>query len=457
VRRPVTGEVHVSYGQIYVQSEPDSANPGLREAFAGQSEGLCGAAVPGALWMVTGLHTGKVGFTVEVHDGAPALDPVWEDVVEVPFRPVSERTVLMQWAGEAVWDLGLALTDYRVRYCARGMDAGRKRDTRGQGEPEADSYLLQFWPSPPSPDRVVRQTSENAAYWHRYARELPPPSTAEERAEAERSAREAKERAVEERRSHYEQWEWGGRLPSARLRSTRCNVRGLLRFDSDLVHTLDAASPVLQRAVALLAARRACEAAGLADVPWVAEALTAVTDGRPLPSPFDDRARLSDTLRSDPQVPRRRLALHATPPERAPYRPPAPPAPPAMPGWKWVPASESKGPVPRRPGLGRHLGSMVPVPVGEQPVPATDVGHDRAVVVHGVSGPREPQWISQPHFAVPAVVAAADPDPLKASLDAVWHALNTYGEAWPRLLEEVRSACAEQVGEEANHPPADGA
>jgi hypothetical protein len=84
VRRPVEGEVHAHYGQIYVESDPDSFGPGLAEAFAGRSAGLCGAATPGALWLSTGLHTGDVGFTVEVHEQAPPLDPVWEDVVETP-------------------------------------------------------------------------------------------------------------------------------------------------------------------------------------------------------------------------------------------------------------------------------------------------------------------------------------------------------------------------------------
>ncbi|MEU8654232.1 hypothetical protein [Streptomyces sp. NPDC048737] len=72
-------------------------------------------------------------------------------------------------------------TDYRVRYCARGTDRGRELDTRVTGEPQADSYLLQFWPAPPRSDRVIRQTSQTAAHWHRYARELPPPPTARQR------------------------------------------------------------------------------------------------------------------------------------------------------------------------------------------------------------------------------------------------------------------------------------
>ena len=32
----------------------------LAAAFAGQRNGLCGAAVPGRLWLITGRHTGTV-------------------------------------------------------------------------------------------------------------------------------------------------------------------------------------------------------------------------------------------------------------------------------------------------------------------------------------------------------------------------------------------------------------
>ena len=290
---------------------------------------------------------------------------------------------------------------------------------------------------------MVRQTSQIAAYWHRYARELPPPPTPEQRAETERLARQAEERAAEERRLHYEQWEWGGRLPSERLRGVGGNVRGLLRFDSDLVHTLDAASPGVQRAVALLAARRACEAAGLTRVSWIAQALTALAERRPLPPPFDDTDRLWETLRSDPQVPSRSV-LKAIPPERPRYRPPTPPQ---AAGWKSVRAAEADDTGRQRRGLGRRLGALVPtMPLGGGSAPIGGVGHT-AVMVQASGTPRGPERISQPHFALPSVPAAAQPDPLKAALDAVCAAVGTYGEHYPELLEEIRSACAEQVGE----------
>ncbi|MFJ9641196.1 hypothetical protein [Streptomyces sp. NPDC101178] len=400
MRRPVAGEVHVHYSQIYVQSDPDGTNSGFGEAFAGQSGGLCGAAVPGALCMVTGLHTGSVGFTVEVHDEEPPLAPEWEDVVEVSFRPVSEDTSLVQWGGEAAWALELPVTDYRVRYSARGMDKGRDLDTRTAKEPQANRYLLQFWPAPPRPDGEIRQTSRNAAYRHDYARGLPPAPTPEQRAEAEHLARQAEERAAEERRLHYERWQWGGRLPSEALRGARLsNVLGLLPFDSDLVHTLGAADPEVQHTVALLSARRACEAAGLTDLPWVAGALAALEAGRPLPPPFDDPAGAWETLRSDPRVPDTSV-LEAVPPERPPYQPPPP-----------------------GPGDPYTAVDTFPRP------------------------PRALHRISQPHYALPAVLAAAGPAPLVAALDAVWHALNTCGERYPAFLDEIRAVCAGAVPE----------
>ncbi|MFH8462627.1 hypothetical protein [Streptomyces sp. NPDC017991] len=432
VRRPVEGEVHVHYGQIYVESDPDSFGPGLPEAFAGQTSGLCGAAIPGALGLSTGLHTGSVGFSVEVHDDAPPVDPVWEEVVEVSFRPVSERSSLTEWAGQDSWELDLAETDYRVRYCGRGMDRARQLDTRLSDEPQVDSYLLQLWPALPGPDQVIRQTAETAAYWHDYARRQPPPPTPEERAEAARQVREAQEQAERKRLLAVEQWRWGGRLPSEALRAVRGNVRGLLDFDAGLVHTLDAVGPERQRGVALLAARRACAAAGLDDLDWVAAALTALAERRPLPPPFDDFAHVWETLRCDPRVPDRTVG-RAIPPERPPFDPPA------IPGARVSAAALTPEPQPaQRPKVAgpAATGPLSPL----LPAPPTDGSAEYGVLV--TMGPPDPALrMSQPHMALPAVTGAAEADPLRAALDAVYAAVVTFGEDHQTLLDEVRAAC----------------
>ncbi|MCW2864990.1 MAG: hypothetical protein JWP48_6698 [Actinoallomurus sp.] len=231
VRTFVSGQVHVHYSQIYVESGDD--HPDLEACFAGQSNGLCGAASPGTLFLTTGLHTGSIGFTAELHEGPPPLDDIWEEVVEASFTPESARVALVEWGGGAAWDLDLARISYRVRYCAIGMDAAHAADTRLEDEPELDRYLLQFWPAAPEPDRVVRRTGENAAYWHGVVRDLPPPPpppTPEEPAEAERQRRREQERQEEDRRRAAELRGWGGRLPGERLRGVIGNARAAARI-----------------------------------------------------------------------------------------------------------------------------------------------------------------------------------------------------------------------------------
>ena len=76
-------EIDVHYGQFYVESRTDDVFEGLIESRGGQTNGLCGAAVPGQLFLITGLHTGSTRVTVEVLDALPPIGDEWEDVVEV--------------------------------------------------------------------------------------------------------------------------------------------------------------------------------------------------------------------------------------------------------------------------------------------------------------------------------------------------------------------------------------
>jgi hypothetical protein len=173
-------EIHVHYGQFYVESGSGWAADPLNESLGGQTNGLCGAAVPGQLFLITGLHTGSTRVTVEVLDAPAPIGDEWEDVVEASFRPTRPKVFLLQWGGERAGVLPLAPIDYRVRYSATGMDQARQEDTLREGEPVLDRYLLQLWPASPAPDAVIRETSRCAAYWHAHARSLPPPPTPEE-------------------------------------------------------------------------------------------------------------------------------------------------------------------------------------------------------------------------------------------------------------------------------------
>jgi hypothetical protein len=292
-------EIHVHYGQFYVESRTDDFFEGLTESRGGQANGLCGAAVPGLLFLTTGLHTGHTRVTVEVLDAPPKISDEWEDVVEVSFRPATARVALVQWAGEANWPLPLIPIDYRVRYSATGMDRGRGQDTLLDGEPLVDRYLMQFWPAPLAPDAVIRETSRCAAYWNAHARTLPMPPTPQEQAEAKRREQAAKAQAYREAAQAAEARRWGGRLPDERL--PRINgALELARLDRELVDAIVGLDPVTQRAVGVWAARRACAAAGLTDLDWVKAALTALERGEPLPiAGLDEAFRL---LGTDPRV-----------------------------------------------------------------------------------------------------------------------------------------------------------
>jgi hypothetical protein len=166
------GRLWVHYGQAYVLVG-DCEVPDLEAAFRGQVNGLCGTAVSGGLFLITGLHTGQVGFTVEVSGSAPELDGSWEEIVEAPFLVPDLPVALYEWGGESGLRLSLAAGTYRARYSARNMQAGHDQDTLADDTVIIDEYWLQFWPAPASPDQVIRQTSEIAAYWHRFARGLP--------------------------------------------------------------------------------------------------------------------------------------------------------------------------------------------------------------------------------------------------------------------------------------------
>ncbi len=291
-------ELHVDYSQFYVESGTDGSCKQSTNPRGGQVNGLCGAAVPGRLDLTTGLHTGNVQVTVEVLDAPVPVGDEWEDVVEVSFRPTSEQVFLVQWAGEARWPLSLDRIDYRVRYCATGMDRAREVDTRLAGEPLLDRYLLQFWPAPAAADAVIRETTKIAAYWHGQARTAPPPPTPVQLAEAKRQAQLAREEVARVAAKVAEARRWGGPPPSKRLRRAN-GATAMAGLDRDLVDSMDNADSATQRAVAVWAAHRACTIAGLTELDWVAAALAVLDRDQP---PADDLTQAFDLLNNDSRV-----------------------------------------------------------------------------------------------------------------------------------------------------------
>ena len=165
----ISGTVDVHYGQFYLEAGI-AFDGDMPRCFTGQSNGLCGAAVPGFVFLTTGLHTGPVGLEIECHETDPGVDESWEDIVEASVQVSGPVLTLVRWAEAEGLALARMAGSYRLRYAGRGMDKAQQEDTVLGPDP-IDHYRIDIWPAPPAPDRVVRQTSDYAAYWHAWARD----------------------------------------------------------------------------------------------------------------------------------------------------------------------------------------------------------------------------------------------------------------------------------------------
>jgi len=167
---------------------------------------------------------------------------------------------------------------------------------------------------------------------------------------------------------------WGGRPPSEQLRRVRGNIYGSALLDRDLVDGVAGADAVIQRRIAIWAARQAFTVAGIADLDWMAPAWAALDRGAPLPAEFADMTVLLTRILGEPPVTFSLVSLR--PAGRGPADP---------------------------------LRTVLDAPV--DPVA----------------------------MALPALMTAAESDPLHAALEALWAAV-TYAARRAELLAEVRRA-----------------
>ncbi len=159
--------IETDYGQFdIVWSESGGFDGDFDRFFAGQVNGLVGAASGEGIYLNLARRSGGSSVRIVLLDAEPALDDSYEDVVEVSTTvPVATEVSWASWAGETTGGLDeIAPGSYRFRVSARGRDAGAA-DEFADGV--VDSYLVEIWPAVPAPDSVVRVGSEDAHYWHR--------------------------------------------------------------------------------------------------------------------------------------------------------------------------------------------------------------------------------------------------------------------------------------------------
>ncbi|MEU4830725.1 hypothetical protein [Streptosporangium sp. NPDC023615] len=163
----VSFDLRVSYRQAYLVDETDDAEgPGdLLPDHPTHRVGIV-RVQDGCAFLITGLHTGTVGFSVTVAGHDPGADTEgYEDIVEIDFESEAGQVSLHEWGGGNVHELPELPAGpgrYRLRYHARNMDEAAEADTSSE---IIDRYLLQIWPQDESLPRVVKSASGMLAYW----------------------------------------------------------------------------------------------------------------------------------------------------------------------------------------------------------------------------------------------------------------------------------------------------
>ena len=161
------GTMLSSYRQLHVMSaECQELMPD--DSRKGHVNGLCGGATPGGLFLTVGIHTGDIPINVELHASAPPIDHSWDEIVEASCSFGEEPVMLFGWAGESSAELAMAVGSYRVRFCAKAFG---QSEAEGDLEKAQERYLLIFWPAPSAADAILKQTSDEAAYWHQVSRD----------------------------------------------------------------------------------------------------------------------------------------------------------------------------------------------------------------------------------------------------------------------------------------------
>ncbi|MFN3580732.1 MAG: hypothetical protein ACK4VV_09700 [Pseudomonas sp.] len=166
-----SGNLGIEYGQFYIDvpeldDEEDYLDPDM--AFQHQANGICGAAQSGKVFFITGIQNGVIAIDVALHGAEPPVDHTYEEIVEVSFERGRSAVSLCEWACEATHELELEQDTYRIRYSIIGMDKDYDDDDEYCEAPvQGQRHLIQIWSAAAKQDSIIKQTSENAAYWHR--------------------------------------------------------------------------------------------------------------------------------------------------------------------------------------------------------------------------------------------------------------------------------------------------
>ncbi|MFI7667133.1 hypothetical protein [Nocardia sp. NPDC049526] len=282
-----TVELMMDYGQFCIDGglgDPDSELDLLDQAWAQQP-----CAGDGNVLLVLSPHQNnfEMSITVQVWDDRPPNDrDDWQQVCEGRLAVDSDGALSISsppdmWADPCPVPPG----DYLIEVSGRGFVSYGWPGTTTPG----DIWRIRLWPDDGGDLLPHRQWDmpgygipENVPISGRTA---PEDFVDEEWVLLMDSTGSRRIRAAD-LEAEMARTEWGGE-PIPELRE-HVSAAELARFDRPLAEAIaDMDEPTLRR-LARRCAVKACELAGIAERPWVAPALTALNEGRPLPPPFDD-------------------------------------------------------------------------------------------------------------------------------------------------------------------------
>jgi hypothetical protein len=131
-----------------VADDLDASHNGLVSAYLGDIE------------VATGIHTGDVEVTVELHAEPPGPAEGWEEIAELSWRSPSGEALVTPLMHDPADLPSLAWQgpgSYRLRVHARGRDTAVDHAT---GENVVEFYLLQSWPAAPQEALLVKAMTD---------------------------------------------------------------------------------------------------------------------------------------------------------------------------------------------------------------------------------------------------------------------------------------------------------
>lgn len=154
-----TSLVHAEYHLFQIS---DPAGP-MADDLDVSHNGLV-SAVGGAIEVSTGIHTGNVRVSVELHAVQPEPAADWEEIAEISWRSLSGKALVAPLMDDPVDLPSLASRGpgrYRLRVHARGRDTAVDRTVVDE---VVESYLLQSWPAAHQEALPVRATDAYGAH-----------------------------------------------------------------------------------------------------------------------------------------------------------------------------------------------------------------------------------------------------------------------------------------------------